>query len=729
MLWFNIIAYLYKMNNRLFIRPISWSSVNPSAGALKANPSLFPSIQVFGYTSDGRTVYVRIPRKSTFILKFGQEIDEEMVSNLTDILNPTSIRPSYLDSKILIIRAPELSPMDLTANPDFEGLATWTEAQQDPYGEVEALWEAREIGPYEWISIEKYAPIPGKYTSCDLNIRTDEDYIHSVGDVDIEFPDIFPRLFFWDIETFSSKPGEFPSSTNPDDFIALISIITVSREGTNGFVIVKGNVNVDLINQAQESMVLIKANDEKDLITKFFAIYNTFQPDRQIYYNGDMFDMPYFLNRLSINNFEVPRISKVISLIPRIMTHSYPTPFGREFERTLVIPGTEIIDLIHFYRRFYPHFKNHKLDTVAKSFIGEGKTGLTIDEMMDAIRTNDADKLAKVVDYSFVDSLRMSELWDATNVQDLLEQVCNNLGISIDVLLRSSFENIIDRAVYNIDAGSAIVKGNYDTPNHLKEAVKGIYRNVYIYDYSELYRQIMLLSEQPIPVALANRLEGAPPKLIMTAFYSTYVDRTDLLPLLNSMLESILSTNMIIALEPFIIRSIGPLNAEWLVEIDRSPCYVSVSKASYIVLDSANELETAGLAKLCRPKFELAADIIKDYLTTIYSYEKPPDPKTLKGKGLKIPELDQIPLEKLVLTEKLGDISMLTPDSIKYKLALQYGAPISTWVSVKYVMTTNGPLLLSGLNTETLKTIDYNYYMSELEKYLKDLQSLKVYGI
>ena len=714
-------------NNQLFIRPISWSSVNPSAAALRVNPSLFPSIQIFGYTSDGHTIYVRIPRKSTFILKFGQEIDEDMVASLNDILNPTSIKPSYLDPNILIIRAPELSPMDLTANPDFESLATWTEAQQDPYGEIESLWETREIGPYEWIAIEKYVPIPGKYTSADINIRTEEDNIYSIGDVDIDLPDIFPRLFFWDIETYGSRQGEFPSSTNPDDFIALISIITVSREGTNGFVIVKGDVNLGLVNQTGDNIVVIKANDEKDLLTKFFAIYNTFQPDRQVYYNGDMFDMPYFLNRLSINNYEIPKISKVLSLIPPVVRHSYPSPFGREFERTLLIPGTEIIDLIHFYRRFYPHFKNHKLDTVSKSFLGEGKTGLTIDEMMDAIRTNDADKLAKVVDYSFVDSLRMNELWDASDIQNTLEQVCNNLGVSIDVLLRSSFENIIDRAVYNIDAGSAIVKGKYDSPTHLKEAVRGIYRNVYIYDYSELYRQIMLLSEQTIPVALATRLEGAPSKLIMTAFYSTYVDRTDLLPLLNVMLESILGTNMVIALEPFIIRSIGPLNAEWLKEIDRSPCYVSVSKASYIVLDSAGELETAGLAKLSRPKFQLAADVIKDYLVAIYSYivDKGENPK----KGLKIPDLDQLPLEKLILTEKLGDISNLTVDSVKYKLALQYGAPITTWVSVKYLMTMRGPVLLSSLTDEDKENINHEYYMTELEKYLRDLQSLKVYGI
>lgn len=704
--------------NRLFVRPVAWSLMNPSAEAVRANPNIFSSIQIFGYTSDGRTIYVSIPRKSTFIIKFGQEIDEDMVENINEIMNPTSVKPSYMDPTIVIVRAPAVSPIELTDNPDYEGLAVWNDIKQDPYGEIESLWETKEIGPYEWLSISKYAPIPGKYTNCDLNIKADEDNISSAGHVDL--PDIFPRLFFWDIETFSNKKGEFSNSTNPDDFIAVASIITVSENGTNGFVIIKGDINQDLINQSTENMVVLKAIDEKDLISKFFAIYNTSQPDRQIYYNGDMFDMPYLLNRLSIQNVEIPRISKISSLNPWVVNRSYPTPFGRQCERTMVIPGTEIIDLIHFYRRFYPHFKNHKLDTVCKSFIGKrnhvSSTNIAMDDMIEAIHTNNVDKLAKVIDYSFADSLCMSKLWDASDVQIQLESVCNNLGISIDTLLRLSFESIIDRAVYNIDAGSSIVKGKYDSPTHLTEATKGVYRNVFIYDYSELYRQIMIRSELPIASALGSRLEGAPPKLKMLAFYSTYVDREKLLPLLNSMLKSVLGTNTIIALEPFIIRSVGPLNAEWVKELGRSPCYVSVAKASYIVLDNGGELETSGLSELCRPQFELAADIIQQYLSLVYSDNL---------KDFALPDMREVPINKFYMTDRLGDISTMVPNSVKYQLAVQYGSPIVTWVSVTYVMTKQGPVLLSKLKDDNV--IDYEYYTAELYKYIKDLQALKIY--
>jgi hypothetical protein len=428
-----------------------------------------------------------------------------------------------------------------------------------------------------------------------------------------------------------------------------------------------------------------------------------------------MFDMPYFLNRLALNNIDIPNISKVVSLKPWVFNRSYPTPFGREIDRTINIPGTEILDLIHFYRRFYPHLSNHKLDTISKFFVGNGKTGLTIDEMMDAIKSNDPNKLAKVVDYSFVDSLRMYELWESCNIQDSIEHVCNNLGISADTLLRFNFKNIIDRAVYNIDPGTCFVKSKCCSPNHTKDAIKGIYKNIYVYDYSELYRHLMLSSNQPIASVLGNRLESAPPKLITTAFYSTHVNRDDLLSLLDAMLQSLDTGDNIISIEPFIIRSKGPLTSGWLKLIGNYPCYVSVSKASYIVLDDIGELETSGLSKLCRPKFKLSYDVIKTYLSLVYSGNL---------ETFAIPIINNIPLDKFILTERIGDVSSLSPSSIKYKLFIQHGDSIETWISVNYVMTVNGPILVHKL-TET-DLIDYKYYFDELNKYIKDLKSLSI---
>ena len=158
----------------------------------------------------------------------------------------------------------------------------------------------------------------------------------------------------------------------------------------------------------------------------------------------------------------------------------------------------------------------------------------------------------------------MYQLWKENDINNHIEPVCNNLRIRFDTLLTLSLEEIIDRAIYNIDPGIMIKSVRSGVPEHVKDAQRGIYRSVYIYDYSELYRIIMMNSDQRVISELALRLSGAPSKLIVTGFYFNYVARDKLLPKLYEALSGILNGGKVIALEPFIIRSIGPLTGEWL---------------------------------------------------------------------------------------------------------------------------------------------------------------------
>ena len=695
--------------NRLFVKPTAWSTVSSLTSGL---PS---SIQVFGYTQDRKTVYMRIPFKSTYILRFAEEINEDVINNIKEVMNPTSIEINKCDRTVLILRDPEITPNTLIEDPDYQNLATWIEAKKDPFGELQSFWESKKIGPYEWLSIEKYSPIGNNYTSCDLNIRTDDESIIGLGDIGIEDPPL--KILFWDIEVFSSKKDEFPDASNSGDFISLISLITCYGDDVNGYVILKGNVEKKLLDTKYDNRSIISVTTEKELINKFFAIYTSFQPDRDVYHNGDMFDMPYLIDRLNILNIKIPQISKIRALTPWVTRRSYPGPFGREYKPTIIVPGTETIDLIHYYRRFFPHFKNFKLDTIAKMYLGEGKTGLTIEEMMDAVRENNPIKLAKVVEYSYVDSLRMKELWDTSEIQDFLEVVCNNLGINDDMLLRETFDNIIDRVVYNINPGCS-GKGIKESPLTLKEPSKGIYRNVHIYDYSQLYRKLMLESGDPVVMELANKLQESPPGLIVAAFYSSHVNREKLLPILYKTLQLATSNIGVISIEPFIIRCVGALNVNWLELIAKVRCYVAVSLASYITLDDSLRLELAGTAKLCRPKFHLAADVIEQYIGLAYSNNL---------NKFTYPNLLESSLDDFTIKETLKNTRKLDPNSIKFKLLTQYGSPVDTFVPVKYVVSKRGPLLLAKLEKEDV--IDYDYYIKELQQYLKELISLPIYGI
>ena len=479
--------YKYKMaaDDTLYVRVLSWNTVG----------GVDEAVEIYGYTSNGSTIYVRIPRRSTFIVKFNHVVTDDTIRNIKDFMNPKSIHVSTHDAHVAIIRGAELLPIELSEQ--SEDLVTWTDPKQDPNGWVESLLQARDINPYSWLKINNYFPISGSH--MDLNIQVEEEHI-SDGP---ELQDIPERLLFWDIETFSSIPDEFPSSLNVGDFIFMISIITVLGSDINGYVIVNANADTDTVSDS--GRIIIRTHSEKELLERFLDIFRSFKPSRQIHYNGSSFDIPYLIDRLNIHGMEFPEIfgSKTSTSI-----RTYITPFGKEDAKSLTIPGVETIDLIQYFRLFYPWLSNHKLDTIAKTFIGEGKTGLSIDEMMAAVRTGVG--ISKVIDYSYIDSLRMYQLWNDNdiNIMYYIELVCNNLRIRFDTLLTLSLEEIIDRAIYNIDPGIMIKSVRSGVPEHVKDAQRGIYRSVYIYDYSELYRIIMMNSDQRVISELALRLSG-----------------------------------------------------------------------------------------------------------------------------------------------------------------------------------------------------------------------------
>jgi len=524
-------------------------------------------------------------------------------------------------------------------------------------------------------------------------------------------------LFFWDIETFSDVPDQFPRANNPADYIFMISIITSDGSTSNGYVIVNGTVDPSTINTYGGALTLIRVRNEKELLMQFLSIHSMFDPDKQIYFNGDSFDMPYLLTRFEVNNIKLPAITRIAGAPPYITTRKFFTPYGSSFEKTLTLPGVEIIDLLHYYRRFYPFFLNHRLDTVARSLLQVGKTDLSIDDMMDAVRTRDPQKMIRVVDYSYIDSLRMEELWNYSDIYTTTEIVCNNLGINNDMLLRDEISNIINRAAFHVDPGAAMISGENNAPAHLREAIPGIYRNVQVYDYANVYRNIMKYHGNSLIQNLARRLKYAPPAVISSAFYSKYANQDVLVPILQDTLNKLVEEGGIISIELSAIRTTFPIDDPRFKLVEEIPSFVAISKASYIVISVHNEMETYGISKLCRPPFPLARDFVQTYLVNVYRGRQ---------NSVQLPDIREVELERLTLNTKIKDISSLSPKSDKYKLAQQYRSPIpSDGITVKYIMSKRGPVLLSMFRSDD--KVDAKYYNDILSTMSKNLRTLKIY--
>ena len=741
--------------------------VKPTAWSIRDEIGLSKVIQLFGRDSKDRSIYVEIPMYHTLVFRFTTKPSSAELSALQDFLEAEWVTQSTVDPKVATARLSVIPPALLQSN--FDGPA-WAEVRQDPLGPLDDFFAAREIAPYEWLGISQFGPItlgaktatnvkPNTSalspTSCDINIRVLEQHIGS--EITQAVPPISERVFFWDIETFASFEEEFPSADNERDAIVLISVITAVGDDYTGYVLVRTNIDVKI----PELAVVINTKNEEELLRRFLALYSSFLPDRMVYYNGDTYDMDYLLTRLArydllplqhfskINNYTVP-LTKVW----------VETPLGEDEVNMLYLPDTDIIDLVHYFRRFYPELPSKRLDVVANTFLGAGKTGLPISEMQGIVRTQDPNRMSEVVRYSYIDTLRMYELWvnPRLRVAERIEQVCNNLGIETSILLRARNSDILRRLAFNIDESTIFIgsraaekpksnpsfsntfrgrKGAKTAITHIAPAKSGVYRDVNVYDYSEIYRLLLLQSPDAITSIMGDRLDQSSPGLIEAAFYSNFVQRPQVE--FSAFLIDIQHRFSVIAVEPTTVKVVGNFSHPNMQLLRQEALYIPLGKVSYIALGVDGIFSFAGIARLARPAFPLARSMIEAYLKAL-----------LRGDGtFTLFDAASANVTDLILHKKLSEESRTKdPNSIDYKLFQAQGSNIQTWISAAYVMTITRvepisteisteintgisgigavPVLVRDLTSDTV--IDSAWYQAELQRYLAELQALPIYG-
>lgn len=259
------------------------------------------------------------------------------------------------------------------------------------------------------------------------------------------------------------------------------------------------------INAILKSQV-ISAQDEQQAWAKLFGIYTHLQPDLLIYFGRDTLTT---LQQYLIE--QKPRLSKVINA------------------NNTIIDNLPLIDLQQFITKFHSLIQHNTLQESLTN--GNVKT--------------------------------LHDLCLRLNAIETLTIVCNNLGVTYNEILTSN--DIIDRVVYNIDAGAItfIKPQPLRTMNHLKSRNTSTVSN-YVYDYSKLYQELMMTSNNALVTVLAARLEFAPSSLITNVFYSRYVDHTLLLPELHNQLKQLEQAATIDAITATHIYSSQLLTSSWL---------------------------------------------------------------------------------------------------------------------------------------------------------------------
>nr|QBK91236.1 MAG: DNA polymerase family B, exonuclease domain [Pithovirus LCPAC202] len=704
---------------------------------------------IFGYTRQGISIYIKIVPPTIYLLEYSEDVTDQTLAELCIQLGPESIGKSENNSKVVILSNPIVNPqqIEIESSSDYSKsqsgntsmIATWDKSVNNPYGFLSSLFSLKRLSPYVWMRIENYSISNRKYTTANIEIFAHYNQLSYTRSNEA----IHISRFYWDLEVFSGT-GQFPEASNPADgiFMGSGSHRSIGKNNDYLFHLKK----MDHIHTKKEPQpIVIEMRNEGELIKKIITINRTLKIDRSYTYNGYGFDSPYIVKRSLLLKQLVPSSGKIRITKRPFIRKQYKGFLWKEFGWGLFLPGIEQLDLLPFFRKFYPGQQNYKLDTMGKKFTGVGKTGLTIPELNKFYLESDPKGLKIGGEYALQDSILLADLQDKLKIDYQLEKLANQVGITTEDILRFDDQEIVDRYIYQLDPGLYFKRGKSDTSPHLSLVKPGLYQPiVYIYDYTPLYIRALMESKNPLNTSIAIGLSYAYPALIYKMFYSRVIDRTLIDNLLVKYLLGIHSGS-IFARTEYLIYSVAPLTKsnvsisekQYMIKlVNTYKRFLSISKTSYIILDNNNDMIRYGPSDISNPPYPFAKNIIDQYLKSVFNIGPPV--KTIQFES-------NMPLEQLIMTTKIKDITKYNSSSYRKSLAKQFGQKITTWIEVKWVYTNRGPFLLSEFNkiqkssiviisttgeirkVPPLVNIDYYWYRDTLVKILKKITDLPIY--
>lgn len=674
----------------MHLRTISWSSVSS-----KTNVHIDPIIQIFCKDLNGLYVFVKVKALSTIIIEFKDDINEKDLVNIYDAYKPSNAYAGSLSNKVIAMRNANFDNYE-NVNKEISGF------EQDPDGLLSSFWKARNIKPYDWIYVDKYELLTKTNTYCDIEIRTTEDSIYNASN---DMKIVTNKLFF-DIEVISPDRN-FTDAKNPTHEIFMISAISEVNNKTTAYILT--TKNSDTFDEA----VFTQYKTEKDLIIGFFDLWISINPDRCVHYNGDSYDMPYVLERAKLLKIPIPSLSKLLSS-SIVTSQLHPSPIGIERDKTIISPGVEKLDLITYFRRFYSGNENYRLETTGKLYLGEGKSGLEIEEMFQIVESNDPIRMKTVSWYSYKDSILLYNLWNKLDIENKIEKICNDLYCTSEELLRLNEEQLISRMFHYSDIATIMIgKIVVDDISYLKHFKTGVYTNLYVNKFDDLFDLALSMSNSSIDYLniIRSKIKYLPTYMKAMIIYSNYVPieiRYHLESLINN-IEGIIAidNNYIYTKEP---------NIKYLSLVNKYD-YLFVITQSSMIFYKDDVFTRIGLHTISRPKYEYMKIVIDSYLLDYITGKK------VNNKKATIKDLSIIDKNLFVISAKIKPlISYKDKRLIKYKISEALSDTIiTTWINVKYVYTPTGFKIIDKDIKPKDYIIDYKKYVKELNDVYKTL--------
>jgi DNA polymerase I len=375
--------------------------------------------------------------------------------------------------------------------------------------------ESSKILPYKWyyekIQINEYDPNTNSYKefySIDgkklakivyRNVYSRsklKDIFKETYELDVPFitkfmvdrlgsiPSMEYRKWYLDIEVVADKG--FPDVSKAEEPISCITIYDSFSERFVNFV-----WRQDLIPGKEEknNIAYFRFNNEKTMLNGFIELVAHTNPDILTGWNVE-FDIKYLLSRMERLGCPYQKLSPLYEV---------------DSKYSLRIKGRIIIDLLMGYRKLTQHqLESYKLDFVAEKELGQKKI------VMDKMSWKDKwmKKIDELVEYNIKDVDLTKKLDDKIKITDFLIELRDITKCEFENLDQSS--KVIESYILERVKGKVILpsvrsreeKSNYEG-GFVMDPVKGIHKNVMVFDVQSLYPSI-IMSMNMSPETLLN---------------------------------------------------------------------------------------------------------------------------------------------------------------------------------------------------------------------------------
>ncbi|MDD3263901.1 MAG: DNA-directed DNA polymerase [Candidatus Nanoarchaeia archaeon] len=246
----------------------------------------------------------------------------------------------------------------------------------------------------------------------------------------------------------------------------------------------KTNKNIEEISKKNEKLEIFE--NEKNMLLRFWEIINEYFI--LIGYNSFNFDIKYIVERSLINEINLENLAIRY----------------KKYENSYKIENILHLDMYQYFRYFLSRGGGLKLDSyslnnVSKKFLNKSKIEIQTNFILEKMNKEEIEKL---IQYNLHDSLLTYELFKKfeLSIFDLL----NLVALNLEDITKSSSSQIIEAfLIYNGNQDNYLVprkptnevrsfrSTKYTIGAFVFQPEKGLFKDVYVYDFRSLYPSII----------------------------------------------------------------------------------------------------------------------------------------------------------------------------------------------------------------------------------------------